>query len=299
QPDDDVATIDANFEPLPDAGGLSPRERATINDFVLQRQSIVRYVRDAIADAVDAQKEYADRTGRRNMEEYAVGDEVLLSTDGQPLRLVSHAGTRKLLPKFIGPFKITRKKGNAYTLRLSPTLRLHPTFYVGRLKRYYRAHQAEGEDSHNEVRDDAWPQPARHQPSSGGDLPSSGGDAQRPPGGLAAAHSRPSALQSRQRWRPPSAPPRPPSSLLDEEGSQRFLVDRLVGHEDRPATTLARGDHRRRRLHLAAATVRFYRVRWVGHPAIVASWESRQHLLEDVPGLVAAYEQPLDAPRRA
>jgi hypothetical protein len=65
----------ANFEPkeLSAAG-----EPAAFPDFVLQRQSIVRYVRDAIAMAADKQKENADKRGRKNMETFKVGERVLL-----------------------------------------------------------------------------------------------------------------------------------------------------------------------------------------------------------------------------
>ncbi|DAZ94438.1 TPA: hypothetical protein N0F65_002756 [Lagenidium giganteum] len=138
QHNESAQVVDANFAPLPDEAGLTQRERQAIDGFV----------RDAIADAVDAQKEQTDRRGRRNLEEFKVTEDVLLSTEGLPLRLVSHVGARKLMPQFIGPFKVVNRRGCAYTLRLSPSLRLHPTFYVGRLKRYCPAHQAVGEDYH-------------------------------------------------------------------------------------------------------------------------------------------------------
>ncbi|OWZ20651.1 reverse transcriptase [Phytophthora megakarya] len=42
----------------------------------------------------------------------------------------------KLAPRFIGPFKIVKILGDAYILDIPTLLRLHPTFFVGRLKRY-------------------------------------------------------------------------------------------------------------------------------------------------------------------
>ncbi|OWZ05649.1 hypothetical protein PHMEG_00022230, partial [Phytophthora megakarya] len=44
-----------------------------------------------------------------------------------------------LAPRFIGPFTVIKAIGDAYTLDVPSSLHLHPTFYVGRLKRYYLA----------------------------------------------------------------------------------------------------------------------------------------------------------------
>ncbi|KAF1316220.1 hypothetical protein FI667_g15577, partial [Globisporangium splendens] len=104
---------------------------------VLQRQTVIRFVRDSIADAVDGQKEQADKSGRKNTNEFQRNSFVLLSTANLPNRVVS-SDSNKLLPRYIGPFKVLERIGDAYTLELPPTMRLHPTFYVGRLKAYHR-----------------------------------------------------------------------------------------------------------------------------------------------------------------
>ncbi|KAE9014968.1 hypothetical protein PR002_g14076 [Phytophthora rubi] len=44
-----------------------PVDNAAVSEFVMQRQSIARFVRDALQDAVDKQKENADKRGRKNM----------------------------------------------------------------------------------------------------------------------------------------------------------------------------------------------------------------------------------------
>jgi hypothetical protein len=129
-------SIEFNFDALPDLATLSSREERLINDFVEKRQAIIRFVRDSVADAVDRQKAYADSSGRSNRVRYDIGDRVLLSTQNLPERLISHLGSSKLLPRYIGPFRVTNVVGDAYTLQLPPRLRLHPTFYVGRLKPY-------------------------------------------------------------------------------------------------------------------------------------------------------------------
>ncbi|OWZ13054.1 hypothetical protein PHMEG_00013691, partial [Phytophthora megakarya] len=126
----------ANFDPNPEPQSA---DTAAVNALLDRRQSVAQYVRDAIAMAVDRQRENADRRGRKNMEKFAVGDRVLLSTAGIQPTLVTNLGANKLAPRFIEPFKILKVLGDAYTLQLPTALRLHPTFYVGRLRRYHPA----------------------------------------------------------------------------------------------------------------------------------------------------------------
>ena len=108
-----------------------------VDDDLLKRQAIVRFVRDSIAESVDKQKEQADKKGRKNKETYIKGELVLLSTANLRDSAVSNLGSNKLLPRYIGPFKVLKRLGDAYTLEIPRGMRLHPTFYVGRLKRYH------------------------------------------------------------------------------------------------------------------------------------------------------------------
>ncbi|GMF38014.1 unnamed protein product [Phytophthora fragariaefolia] len=105
-------------------------------DFVQRRQAVIRFVQDAIAASVDRQKLNADNNGRRNTNAFKVGSLVLLATQNLAKHAVSDFGTSKLAPRFIGPFTVLAKHGNAYTLDIPSSMRLHPTFYVGRLKPY-------------------------------------------------------------------------------------------------------------------------------------------------------------------
>ncbi|KAE8987916.1 hypothetical protein PF011_g19387 [Phytophthora fragariae] len=109
-----------------------PVDNAGESDFVLQ-QFIARFVHDALQDAVDKQKENADKRGRKNMSTF---EKVLLSTDGIRSSAVTNLGASKLAPRFIGPVRAMKVNGEAYTLDIPTSLRLHPTFYVGRLKKY-------------------------------------------------------------------------------------------------------------------------------------------------------------------
>ncbi|KAG2761363.1 hypothetical protein PC116_g30024 [Phytophthora cactorum] len=53
--------------------------RKQVDDFVSLRLSVLRQVRDAMAESQDLQKEYADVQGRGNVERFEVGDLVLLN----------------------------------------------------------------------------------------------------------------------------------------------------------------------------------------------------------------------------
>ncbi|KAJ0391046.1 hypothetical protein P43SY_011815 [Pythium insidiosum] len=143
----DASDVRFNFEVMPDLMKLTPQEEKSINDFVSRREAVLRFVRDAVAEAVDKQKENADRHRRNNKEKYSVGDRVLLSTQDLPATAVSNLGSTKLLPRFIGPFTVKAAVGDAYTLDIPTRMRLHPTFYVGRLKRYVAQEEEDFEDA--------------------------------------------------------------------------------------------------------------------------------------------------------
>ncbi|KAG2836446.1 hypothetical protein PC129_g13219 [Phytophthora cactorum] len=104
------------------------------DDFVSLRLSVLRQVRDAMAESQDLQKEYADAQGRGNVERFEVGDLVLLNAKHLSTHAVSAVFKTKLRSRFIGPFKVVAKKGLAYTLNLPKKMRTHPVFYVGLLK---------------------------------------------------------------------------------------------------------------------------------------------------------------------
>jgi hypothetical protein len=69
--------------------------------------------------------------------------------------------------------------------------------------------------------------------------------------------------------------PPPPPPLMDAAGNTLWVVDSIRSHRDL-------GPKRRRD--------RQYLVHWRGFPASADTWEPRDRLLVDVPGLVAQYE---------
>jgi hypothetical protein len=95
-------------------------------------QAAVRFGRDRLLSAQERQARNANR--HRRDAAFAVGDAVLLSTEGLTLRNF----TNKLCARFVGPFRVTAVvNANAYTLALPPQLQaLHPTFNIDKLKLY-------------------------------------------------------------------------------------------------------------------------------------------------------------------
>jgi hypothetical protein len=83
--------------------------------------------------AQQRQKALADK--RRVDQVYKVGDKVLLSM--KYLNLRHSESSRKLLPKWIGPFEVVQVVGPvAYKLKMNPGWRVHPVFHVSLLELY-------------------------------------------------------------------------------------------------------------------------------------------------------------------
>ena len=86
-----------------------------------------------LQQAQQRQKAYADRHKRHV--EYEEGEQVLLNSCNLKLK---HPGSRKLLPRWVGPFIVERHIGPlAYRLALPNVMRtVHPVFHVSRLAEY-------------------------------------------------------------------------------------------------------------------------------------------------------------------
>jgi len=81
------------------------------------------------------QKYYYDT--KKKPVEFDVGDQVLLTTKDVGLYC---PGSPKLLPRWIGPFKVLARIGDlAYRLELPDVMKIHNVFHVSRLKKYVHA----------------------------------------------------------------------------------------------------------------------------------------------------------------
>jgi len=142
-PETSVNLVDSNFYAMPSLKDPPKKIREAIEDFTMQTQCITRFIRDRVAISVDKQKENADKRGRTNTNVFKVNQKVLLSTRDLPKGTLPDMQSTKLTPRYIGPFKILKCLGDAYTLDIPSRMRLHPTFYVGRLKAYHpsRSHR--------------------------------------------------------------------------------------------------------------------------------------------------------------
>ncbi|POM62562.1 Pol protein [Phytophthora palmivora] len=117
--------------------------------FIDDRLTRTSRVRDAMPSAQDKQKEYSDRKGRGNLSVFLKGELVLLDTKNLPLKVVSSVESNKLKHRFVGPFAVLARHGTAYNIALPKSMVTHPTFYMGRLKRYH--------DPQDPLRGRGWP----------------------------------------------------------------------------------------------------------------------------------------------
>ena len=104
-------------------------------DMIQQTTEKICFIRDRMRTSQSRQKSYADQ-GRRPLE-FEEGEHVFLRVT--PTTGVGRAiKSKKLTPKFIGPYQIIRRIGPvAYQIALPPFLsNLHDVFHVSQLRRY-------------------------------------------------------------------------------------------------------------------------------------------------------------------
>ena len=121
-----------------DRSGMGQCGRAPHADKVFQRIShLIALAKKHLLAAQNRQKAYADT--KRHDVTFAVGDQVLLSTANLRLQ-----GSRKLLPRFVGPFSIIKVVGkHAYQLELPTHMRIHSVMHVSLLKPYKAGNHAQ------------------------------------------------------------------------------------------------------------------------------------------------------------
>ena len=104
-------------------------------DLVQETTEKIKEIHQKIQTAQSRQKSYADN--RRRPLEFSEGDHVFLKVT--PTTGIGRAlKTKKLNPRYIGPFQILKRVGLvAYQVALPPYLsNLHDVFHVSQLKKY-------------------------------------------------------------------------------------------------------------------------------------------------------------------
>jgi hypothetical protein len=111
---------------------------AALDDFIQDVYDRVRLAQDAMGDAQQRQKRYANLA--RRDDSFQVGDRVLLSTDDLNVKFELKAS--KLQHKFVGPFKIVDiVTPVTYKLELPNIYKVHPVFHVSKLRRYFETNE--------------------------------------------------------------------------------------------------------------------------------------------------------------
>ncbi|KAE8900547.1 hypothetical protein PF007_g10697 [Phytophthora fragariae] len=296
---------------------VSPRAvRNELDDFLSVRLNVLRHVRDAMAESQDVQKEQADARGRGNVENFEVGDLVLLNAKTLPTHAVFKT---KLRPRFIGPFKVVAKKGLAYALNLPKKIRTHPVFYVGLLKPY-RDPSLVSAEALAPMRANAAPMAAEGQhPAAPSPTAHAGhGESRRGSGALSrSGHDSKSSesLDLRDRGaraqrlpsHPHSGQTYPPPNGGTHHSHEPALGARPVGGARRAGPAAARrppallDEHGELHYHVEGLLKRRqhrghtqYLVQWRGEPP---SWEYEVPLRQDCPQAVDAFDR--GHPRRS
>jgi len=111
------------------------RKNEKAEEFVKEMKERHEEVRAVLVKSQEEMKRQADRS-RKEVEEYRVGDKILISTKDFSMELRKRA-TKKLTEKFIGSYVVKKiVSENAVELELLASLRVYPVVNVRRLMKY-------------------------------------------------------------------------------------------------------------------------------------------------------------------
>ncbi|POM78065.1 Hypothetical protein PHPALM_4456, partial [Phytophthora palmivora] len=115
-------------------GKVQSKVQAT-REFLLRQEAFLKVAQDRMSEAQERMKYYYDRN--RLVQDFKTGDMVLLDGKNLDIRHKGYAQSKKLAPRFIGPFPVQKKVSrDSYELGLSKNLKLHPVFHTSLLKPY-------------------------------------------------------------------------------------------------------------------------------------------------------------------
>ena len=124
--------LNSGQHPLTPASVQVDHQVPAAKAFTSDLQEAVEAAKAAWASAQDRQAQYANQ--KRRDVTYKVGDSMLLSTKNIRLK---NPGAKKLLPRWIGPYKVVKKVNKAaFQLGLPEGLRIHDVFHVSLLRPY-------------------------------------------------------------------------------------------------------------------------------------------------------------------
>jgi len=104
-------------------------------EFAAKMKEIQEEAQAALRKAQEEMKKQVDRH-RGEVEEYKVGDMVLLSTRDLKWQMIGRR-TDKLTERFVGPYRVKGiVSSNAIELDLLSSIRIHPVVNVSRIHRY-------------------------------------------------------------------------------------------------------------------------------------------------------------------
>jgi len=122
--------------------GRKKGKYAGAEKFVEKMKEIQEEAKAALGKVQVDMKKYADKK-RSDIEEYKVGDLVMLSTKDLKYQMVERR-TDKLTERYVSPYKIKEiVLSNVVKLELPSTVRIHPVVNVSRICRYVE--QVEGQ----------------------------------------------------------------------------------------------------------------------------------------------------------
>jgi hypothetical protein len=99
-------------------------------------QAITAEAQAAMGEVQRMQEHYADQ--RRRAETFKVGNRALVFTGYTRTEAGRTRPSRKLAPRYSGPYTIKEKFSDViYVLDLPDTMKMHPTFHISRLKRHH------------------------------------------------------------------------------------------------------------------------------------------------------------------
>ena len=125
--------------PLTPASLLQPSENdsnvQSTDEFLERMSTSIKIASENLNEAQQRQAKYADAKRREQI--FQVGDKVLLSTRNISLDTQARRPSKKLQPRFIGPYEVIEVISPVtYKLQLPANLSIHPVFHVSLLKAY-------------------------------------------------------------------------------------------------------------------------------------------------------------------